>query len=99
MRQTCGMAATVAPMPRPPADLTPAQRRRLRAALAGVARAEARATALLRELIDEGASAAAIGRELGVSRQAVHDRLQRARADAPASPDTASPDTETPDSP
>lgn len=61
--------------------LSESQVRRLRAAQARYEADETatreRFRAALQGLVDEGASYAAIARELGVSRQAVHDRLTR----------------------
>ena len=60
-----------------PTELTPAQRRRLIRTAARYAEAGERFRTELEAIIADGASLAAIARELGVSRQAVHQRLKR----------------------
>ena len=62
---------------RPPETLSPAQRRRLQRAVAGVERASERERVVIEDLIAEGAAQSAIARELGLSRQALNDRLRR----------------------
>jgi DNA-binding phage protein len=66
---------------RKPTELTPGQRQAVHRAAAQLeadhGKAGARFARMLQRLVDDGASMAAIARELGVSRQAIHERLQK----------------------
>lgn len=69
-------SATVAGVPQ--AELSPRQRARLRRAVARLEADQRRLDELLTVILtEEGGSQAAVARELGISRQAVHDRLRR----------------------
>ena len=69
-------------MPRPRRDLTTTEKRHLNSLENRMARLEAELLATRREWAElvEEAGQAAVARELGVSRQAVADRLRRIRA-------------------
>jgi hypothetical protein len=75
-------AATLEGVPRPRRDLTTPEKRHLHSLEGRMARLEAELQATRREWADlvEEAGQAAVARELGVSRQAVADRLRRIRA-------------------
>jgi hypothetical protein len=69
-------------VPRPRRDLTTTEKRHLHSLEGRIARLEAELQATRREWAElvEEAGQAAVARELGVSRQAIADRLRRIRA-------------------
>ena len=69
-------------MPRPRRDLTTPEKRHLHSLEGRISRLEAELQATRREWAElvEEAGQAAVARELGVSRQAIADRLRRIRA-------------------
>lgn len=74
-------ATTLEVVPRPRRDLTTTEKRHLHSLEGRMARLEAELQATRREWAElvEEAGQAAVARELGVSRQAVADRLRRIR--------------------
>ena len=73
-------------VPRPRRDLTTTEKRHLHSLEGRIARLEAELQATRREWAElvEEAGQAAVARELGVSRQAIADRLRRIRANREA---------------